>query len=365
MKFKKLILIISVLILFLSIISFFIYLRFEKFTGETNITQSSAITQSSTTTQSSAIIQSSTITQPITCAQTEIIYKSIVSQIAEYTIDIEPSGDNETYYLKHYGKSSKVPVGILAIDENTDNNLVIQILNDNSYGFVNKWYLNKIFSDNNNKCIVSIKKCSDNTICEGIMCLTYTSLYMENTMLNYIPYNSKENQKWILSLNSVKDNTGLIIRNPTSIASLINQSQPSSIDISQLALNQENDKKITDVLNLISNNLQGLKNMTNSDSGSSLSLGGGTPIKINLALSGSSIGSLTADTEKFQNTTNDVKNLLNNYENNQNSNVLDPGYSLDTAIGSVISCPNIDSNDYAINRVGQCNCNLSDLNNSV
>ena len=341
-------------------IGFFLYLRIENF----DTTTTAGTTRSNTTAPQIPSGCPTTAIQPIT---------SITSAVAEYTIDVEPTNDG-SYFLKYYGTDSNTPTGILAVD--SDNKLVIQILNDTRPGLINKWYLNSIFNDNNS-CIVSPRLCNSNADCnaKSINCLTFTSLYMDSTILAVLPYSSnKENQIWKKSSTKVSNKNKLIVGNPSSIAAQLGQTISGPIDLTKLSLNQENESKLKDVLNLISQNLQSYKSVTSSDSGASFSQASSTPIKINLALSGSTFDGLipnSADSSQLftdiTTSTNinqgDVKALLATYENEQQSaaNTTDSVYTLDTALGSTISCPRIDLADYAVSKVGQCNCDLSGL----
>jgi hypothetical protein len=343
---KRQILIILTVILVLLVIGFFVYLRIEGFIGETT----SAIT-----------------CPPCSLTPAPVELKSITSQVAEYTLDLEPA-ENGTYYIKYYGsESTNDPVGILALN-NTTKKLEVQILNENRPELISKWNLNTFFPDKT-KCIVSVDKCTNASECTS--CLTFTSLYMGNTILSYAPYvENKENQVWITSSTKTSNHSGLLIDGSSSIASKIQDTQNNTVDISQINLNAENETKLTEVLNLISQNLQAYKDTTTSDSGASLSQNS-TPIKVNLTLSGNTLGltptSTTRAVARFADTnenTPNVRGLLSAYENEQAAdaaNTTNSVYTLDTALGSVISCPKIDSKDYAISRVGQCNCDLSDL----
>ena len=363
---KNKILIILTAILILLMIGFFLYLRIEKFDATT---APAGTIGSSTTAPQIPVGCPTTANQPVT---------SITSYVAEYTIDVEPTNDGTgTYFLKYYGTDSNTPTGILAID--ADNKLVVQILNDTRPGLINKWYLNQINGPNILNCVVSPVMCSSESDCiaKSIICLTFTSLYMDSTVLAVLPFTTnpiKENQIWLMSSTKVSNKNKLIIGNPSSIAAQLGQTISGPIDLTQLSLNQENESKLKDVLNLISQNLQSYKSVTSSDSGAALSQANSTPIKINLALTGSTLGSLipnhTGSSQSFtdvttSNTINqgDVRALLATYENNQQSaaNTSDSVYTLDTALGSTISCPRIDSADYAVSRVGQCNCDLSGL----
>jgi hypothetical protein len=340
---KKTLLTILLFVLVLLVIVFFIYLRIEGFNTTTTLPN----------------------TNPqFICPPQQTTLESVISKIANYQIDVEPTGDGATYFLKYYGINSNdtssntnTPAGILAVD--TNNNLVVQILNDVQQGLSNRWNLNKLNNDDNT-LVISIQKCSTND-CSGVLALTYTSLYMENTILSYLPFSSSnENQLWKPASKIVRQ--GLPVNKGVSIASKLNKTIGTPVNLSELNLNDINEQKVSDVLNLISQNLQSYKQMTSSDSGASLGISGGAPIKVNLSLSGAldALSGLGRTTEDFEDA-NNVRKLLDNYENKDTENK-ETVYTLDTALGSVVSCPSIDAADYTISRVGECNCNLSQLN---
>ena len=376
---KKEILTVLIILLILLVIGFFLYLRFgEGFRPETTPTPTPTPTRTSlpTPTPTRTSLPTPTSKPSSGCpTQAPIAITSITSLVSEHTIDVEPANDTTGAYYLISNTMPDEPAGILAVDK--DNNLTLQILND-TRDLQNKWYLNKVFTDDPNKCVISLTKCSDIQECKDKTCLTFTTIYERNNVLTMQIFNNKDNQIWIQSTTKKANlSKALKIRQPTSLSSQIassanNYSNQMTTDLQGLSLDEENSQKLKNVLDLISSNLQSYKNMTSGDSGAALSAGK-TPIKINLSLgSAASALGLTApqeSSEKFGDTNSqNVRQLLADYENkmgpsrNTNTgNTTDSVYTLDTALGSVISCPKFDANDYAVSRVGQCNCDLSGL----
>jgi hypothetical protein len=353
---KREILVILTLILILLVLGFFLYVRFgEGFNGTTIANTNPAATVANT--------------NPVACPTVApAIYTSITSLVAEYTIDIEPANDPEgRYYLIFYGQNDNQAAGILAVDEKNNNSLTTQILNDDR-DLNSKWYINTVFPDNKTRCVISTTKCTTMDDCKNYPCLTLTTIFDRDNILIMRQFDNQDNQKWVQSTTKKANlDRGIIISRPVlGMAAQIAESanQPTSDIISDLNLNDENSRKLQNVLDLISSNLKSYSDVASSDSGASYGVSSGAPIKVNLSLSGNALG-LTVPTggESFTDTTQDVRKLLNDYENKMGPgvNTKDSVYTLDTALGSVISCPKIDENDYAISRVGQCNCDLSGL----
>lgn len=353
---KKTLLTILLVVLVLLVIAFFIYLRIEGFTTTSTISATSTIPATSTTRPSTTRPSTTTPNcQPAPDRQIE----SIMSYVANYQIDLEKDRFSNKYFLKYYGIGKNDPTGVLAVDVNDNDNLVVQILNDNRPNLRNLWYINKLNNDPET-LVISLDECT-NDDCSGIKALTYTTYYMENSIISYLPFSHiHENQLWIPTTRVPK--RGLPVNKGIILSSELNNPNTSAINLSELNLNESNEQKVSDILNLINQNLQSFKQITQSDSGSALGLSGNTPIKVNLSLSNalSSLSQNTKKSESFQDT-NNIRELLDKYEN-KNTNVNTGSvYTLDNALSSVISCPVIDNNDYTISRVGQCNCDLSQL----
>lgn len=333
------------------------------------------------TTTIPASTQSSTTTIPmITCPQIVKEFKSITNLNSGYIIDIESTGaPDNSYFLIHYDVESKTtPAGVYAVDDK--NNLVIQVKNQS--GLKQKWYMKKL--DENNFCV------STNPIfCDGpIDCKSkeLNVLTFENTMSGFVlsnrPFNDFDTQKWNPSgdITSPYGRSGISLSSiqPNSLSSITGNVMPSGMIsdnsmLDSLHLNDANENKLRSVLDLISTNLQIYRenagrdgNIAASQLGSSVN----TPLKVNLSLTGntallSSMNNKNQNNkikEKFNTIQNsNVVDLLNKYELNENPDISDSVYTLDKAMSSVVSCPILDSKDYALNRVGQCNCDLSAL----
>lgn len=278
------------------------------------------------------------------------LFKSLVNINSGYAVDIEPTNQTDNYFLIHYSDNDMVPDGVFAV--NSDNQLFIQIMNESLTSQI--WRINKIGEE---LCVITLKDdiCNSRESCIGKKVLTFDNT-MSGFVLSYRPYNGYDTQHWRLSTDSSPYSKGIRVSRG-SLAPVESKSIELA-DIEKLALDKENTTKLQSVLDLISKNLTEYKSTAEKE-GTAPALGTSalSPLKVNISFTGDK--SLLTKKESFQDKSNVVE-LLNQYEYNA-SKINAPVKTLLSSIDSVASCPVFDAKDYTLNRIGQCNCNLSDL----
>jgi hypothetical protein len=197
------------------------------------------------------------------------------------------------------------------------------------------------------------------------------ALQYENGNLAIRPYTEPgtESQKWIFSNKPINRGIPVLNYNPISLYTPEFDPYSTSNNITSSNITQQNNQQISEVVNLIKNNIeQYLKTIganQNVPQISASSIGNKeTPLNINLKLSGGNTASAFANIDGTT-SSNDVLNLLDKYENitSGNSNI-DPNITLinssnlQTAMNNYIGCPKINIKDYTSNRVSSCNCKL-------
>jgi hypothetical protein len=301
------------------------------------------------------------------CNPTSTVITYITSQAAAYAIQVTPVGDgfNNSYYLMHNEPNSDAPSGILATS--TSGEISVEMMNDRSPTLATHWYMIPI-ATGSTTCAIMQVPCSAISECAKALCLTYTTIYQSHSILALQPFTGISNQLWTINYGAFPPFNGVPInKNAATLSqrSYYQQQAGEHLNESNLQLNEENDNKLMQILNLIGANVQQLNGQPNGRSGGTPS----NPIKINLSLSDSS-STLIKSAQKFtdvaqqqsgghrhpqqqptRDTFQDVRTLLDNYINNEVTPV-EAAYHAST-------CPNY--NDYTLNRVGECNCNLSDL----
>ena len=311
--------------------------------------------------------------------------KSIINVNSGYIIDIINVDTNQYQLIHHYIQTcntadcNNIPDGVYAVDN--DNNLIITMKNKTQTNQI--WNAIQLTDSSNSSFVILT---TENKTCNDITTCAYNALNVltfENTMSGYVltnvPFDNKERQRWRFSTteNSPYGKLGSIYVGADKLVSLTNNplimngntNNNMNTDTNYLHLNSENDDKLKSVLDLISNNLQSFQqNVNHSNSAASLGITQ-SPIKINLTLTGNTGNSGNLTKESFGgigSESYDILDRLNQFEKNPHATV--PNNSINSSQmtqleKSIIGCPPIDNKEYALNRVGQCNCNLSDIKN--
>jgi len=188
------------------------------------------------------------------------------------------------------------------------------------------------------------------------------------------PYSSPgyESQKWLQSPNKVTRGIPVLNFNQASLFSPeFNQSAYSST-LNNNNITDENNKQVTDVLNLVRSGIQQYLSQVSTDPQgnasqiSASSLGNkDQPLNINVNLGESSIGSTKSGVSSFSNidgttSTDDIISLLDKYDSSKTtgSTTLYTGNDLQSQLNNIQGCKMLNINDYTSNRVGTCNCKL-------
>jgi hypothetical protein len=278
----------------------------------------------------------------------------IISAVADYIIDLQEIGDG-SYYLLHK-TSETTPVGVLTAGDSATNDLTVSYQQNLPS---QKWYLHATPGDPTKYAITT-----STTIAEGTPCLTYTSLYKADTILAYLPYSANnQNQYWYKTTRRAYDrktiNVGTYAPSSSSGMATASQNVSGSSDSGNpnMDIDAVNNSKVKEVLEFIAQNMDAYKTAITNGSAATHSQNR-DPITLNLHLNGDSAVAGANSKQPFE----DVGRPTYAYVGDKvDGNDDKMGTDLEIAYKSIFSCPQHSADEYSLNRVGQCNCNLSDL----
>jgi len=303
-------------------------------------------------------------------------WKSIISKVSGIGLNVNavtPQGgisnsDQQLYVIESI-PTTKTDVlgGVYAIDSN--NLLTIVIKNDND---INQfWTLNKMTDSTGTTCYNVMP------YVQNVSGVQYALQY-ENGNLSFRPHSpSFTAQQWLASQTVFTKGIPILNYNPISLYSPEFNAFGNNT-ISSNNLNDQNNKQVNDVVNLIKQSVQQyMSQLTASTSGtnniSSSSFGNSAnPLNINVMLEKQSTSNFanvptpTGSNMGYANIadTNDVISLLDKYESAANPPVDNSGFmlykktDLQNSLQSKIPITSINMNDYVQNPVSSCNCKL-------
>ena len=191
----------------------------------------------------------------------------------------------------------------------------------------------------------------------------YNVLQYDAGYLTLRPKSDFNSQKWIYN-NSGPADIGI-----KSCALKNDNIQNNSVGLSleHQTLHKSYQDQMGAILGYIQSNLAHFNNAVSGKTGGGQAIGsvfgGKQPIKLTVNVEGASRPTIS-NSERFNNArTNNVEELLDLYER-QEQGLVDSNTgqtNLQRNMNTVQGCKRINLNDYVSNRVGECNCNLSDL----
>lgn len=342
---NKINLVIFSLFLVIGFVIYYVYMKPEHFYGETDI--------------------------PDNCpTQPPQPYNSIISKYSGIGINIKSvtpdigniSSEEQLYQIQ------SIPVyqtdilgGVYAVSD--DNTLTIVVQNKNDINQL--WTLNEITDSQNNKVYIVkpyLQKVS------GIE----FALQYENGTLSYRPFDSNfQGQHWIPSTSTFNKGIPILSYNPLSIYTAeFNPNASVSGNSNVNSLDNQNNKQVTDVLNLVKQGVQQymsqLSTSTNNTGNiSSSSIGNeSNPLNINLNIAKNNT-ELFTDVTNTPTPTSSVVDLLNKYEAattpfDTSDYTLYKLSDLEASLKNTTSrySSSLNPDEYVYKTIGSCNCQL-------
>lgn len=194
----------------------------------------------------------------------------------------------------------------------------------------------------------------------------YNVLQHDNGFLTLRPNSTYEGQKWHIYNGPAEPGIRSCALTPEEVHANLGLQSLNQQPNNELQLQYQS--QLTNILNLIQSNLSHYQQKTNGLQTASSVFGRGEPLKLTLNVDNNSQNA----TEAFQDAKgNSVSDLLDKFEANEASSSGTLNYStydntnvqsdLEKELGQIHSCKKINLNDYVRPRVGQCNCNISDI----
>ena len=297
-------------------------------------------------------------------------YNSIVSKYSGVGLNINPvtpeigniNNQEQLYQIKSIPLTKNdVLGGVYAVTD--DNSLTIVIQNKNDINQL--WTLNQI-TDTQNNTVYIVKP-----YLQKISGVDYALQY-ENGTLSFRPFDSLyQSQHWLPSTSTFNKGIPILFFNPLSIYTP--EFNPNgSVSGTVNNLDNQNNKQVTDVLNLVKQGVQQYMSQLNTatqNTGtiSSSSIGNSSnPLNVNLTISkNNSTSSFTdVNNDGTPSPTSSVIDLLNKYESatspdNNDDFTLYKLTDLESSIKNKTSrYSSINPNDWVYKSIGTCNCQL-------
>ena len=285
---------------------------------------------------------------PLTCMiGFEKDMKHVVSFVSGATYNIESDGTNNFFTI--YQKPFKTGEHTHALSV-TNNELFTAPKNLNSNK--QKWYM----QTNENNTYYLIPKAEQNKT------TTKQVLQYDNGFLTLRPMSTYEGQKW-------KVEEGIASAGVKSCA-MTNKEMLAGMGLDGLGkvenpeLHAEYKQQLGNILNIIHSNLIHYQNKIGANKTTASSVfGTGEPLKLTVNVDGLA----SSATEEFKDAKNNsVLDLLDKYEANELSGglqyaPLNQQSELQKKLSTMPKCKKVNFNDYVNNRIGECNCDLSDM----
>lgn len=368
-KTKKCCLVIFALMLLTGLTVYYLFMKPEHFTVIVNSPNDSSTSgDDSTTEYDDSTIDTTTVSCP---TQRPLAWKSIISKLSGIGLNINaitPQGgvsnsDQQLYVIESI-PTTKTDVlgGVYAIDSN--NLLTIVIKNEND---INQfWILNQITDSNAENCYNVMP------YIQNVAGIQYALQY-ENANLSFRPYSpTYTSQHWLASQTVFTKSIPILNYNPASLYTPEFNSLGNN-NVFSNNLNDQNNKQVNDVINLIKQSVQQyMGQLTSSTAGtnniSSSSFGNSAnPLNINVMLekqNTSKFMDIPNPTGSSPTDSNNVISLLDKYESATNPPVDDSGFmlykktDLQNSLQSKMPITSINMNDYVKNPISSCNCKM-------
>ena len=368
--------VILILMIITGLIIYFMYMKPEGFFTSTspNPTNTSSTSPNPTNpTSTYSTPTTPTTTNNVCSQQVPVIPTAILSRYFGVGFNIYPvlpDGTNaitsQTYYLIEHIPLSNTGTSGGMYSISSDGTLTIKIKNNSD---PTQWWFFTQLTDTTSTYQI-IQPFNNN--------IPPFALQYANGNLSIRPYTAPgfEAQKWITSTTQVKRGIPVLNSSPASLFTPEFDPYSSSTSVSTNSLSDANSQQVSSVVNAVKAGIQQylLQASASQPSGqvSSSSLGNkGTPLNVNLNLSGSA-SSGTTGISSFENvsgsTSNkDIISILDKYEAaNVDSNspytmgdqTLYNTNDLTNQLNTYEGCKLLNINDYTSNRVASCNCKL-------